>query len=219
MRKKVNDYVIVFDGNTEYKAIITDYSTKKKTVSLVIASVLRSKENSKYKKILFASVVKNSCIDNIVQKSTELGIDSINLICTEYSQKHNINLKRLHKIAIEASEQSNRISIPKINYHKDFKLADISTIDDLTIIFTDENNQEDYYIKDFFDNTKIDDIASSIAVLIGPEGGFSQQERHLLKSFANCHTVTLGKTILRSDTAVSCAISCVNMYIDNLPEK
>ena len=116
-----------------------------------------------------------------------------------------INIERLKKIAIEASEQSNRISVPSIEEAQNLK--SFLNSNSVNLIFTDLNS----------DNKKIEKTKFSdepICIIIGPEGDFSEQERQEILSFKGVQALKINDNILRSETAVISAISIVNYVIN-----
>ena len=116
-----------------------------------------------------------------------------------------INKDRLEKIVIEASEQSNRISVPIIEGAQD--LNSFLKKNSMNLIFTDLNSN----IKRV-DKTKFTD--KPVCIIIGPEGDFSEIEREKILSFKGVQPIKINENILRSETAVISAISIVNYVIN-----
>ena len=117
----------------------------------------------------------------------------------------NKNIERLKKIAIEASEQSNRINIPSIEQTQN--LESFLNSNSVDLIFTDLNST----------NKKIDKSKLTnkpICIIVGPEGDFSELEREKILTFKGVQTVKINENILRSETAVISAISIVNYVIN-----
>jgi 16S rRNA (uracil1498-N3)-methyltransferase len=141
-------------------------------------------------------------LDFIVQKSVELGVDKIDLIQSEYSQfKHQLNLERLEKIVLEAVEQSERLSVPRIYYYKN--LTALIASEKRPIFVAMERKKGIHSLKEI--------KARILTVLIGPEGGFSQTEIKLLDQ-NKINQFTLGDNILRNETA---AIVCLGHFLIN----
>ncbi len=142
-----------------------------------------------------------------IQKATEIGVSKIIPCITEYTNIKNINEKNLSQNTVEASEQSLRLDIPSIEKEIDLKSLLESWPMDRKLIYCNEKNT---------DNTSIIETMISIknttkkwAVLVGPEGGFSSAEQDLILKNNNVISVSLGKTILRSDTAITVALFCI----------
>ena len=152
-------------------------------------------------------LVKKTPMETILQKATELGVNKITPIVSERTEVKEINHERAKKIIIEATEQSNQLSPPKICETiklKDFlKNLDVST----KILFADVNSNE---------SLKAEDLkkCKSLCILIGPEGDFSPSERETILGNLAVKPFTISRNILRSDTAVISAISLVN-FINN----
>ena len=166
------------------------------------------KESSKLSNIELAiCLVKKSPMEIILQKATELGVSKIIPIVSERTEVKEINFERANKIVVEATEQSNQLTPPQIS--EVTKLKDfLKNLDSSSkLLFADVNSKDNL-------KSKVLEEAKTLSVLIGPEGDFSPSERELI--LANSHVVsfTISKNILRSDTAVICAISLVN-FINN----
>ena len=152
-------------------------------------------------------LVKKSPMETILQKATELGVSKIIPIVSERTEVKEINFERANKIVIEATEQSNQLIPPQIS--KVTKLKDfLKNLDSSSkLLFADVNSKNNL-------KSKVLEEAKTLSVLIGPEGDFSPSERELILVNSNVVSFTISKNILRSDTAVICAISLVN-FINN----
>lgn len=204
MRCKENDQVNLFNENdNEFNCKILKIKKYEITLEIIELSTNTEIINDTF---LIFSLVKKNKIDFIIQKATELGIKKIFPILTERSSIRNINISRMYAIAKEASEQSNRISIPEI--------SNLQTLKDLlkkwnksrSILYADEilkinKNLTILNRKNF--------VKSSL--LVGPEGGFSREESDMLKTYKFVFPISFGKTILRSDTAAIVGLSYLNI--------
>jgi 16S rRNA (uracil1498-N3)-methyltransferase len=143
----------------------------------------------------------------ILQKATELGVSKITPIISERTEVKELNYDRANKIVIEATEQSNQLSPPKI--FEVTKLKDfLNNLDGTSkLLFADVNSKKNL-------NTETLKQGNPITVLIGPEGDFSPSERDSILGNSNVTSFTISRNILRSDTAVISAISLVN-FIKN----
>jgi len=149
---------------------------------------------------LCASVIKKDNFELVVQKATELGVRHIIPILSDRTEKKKINMSRLEKIAIEASEQSGRGDVPTI--HEAITLGEIfdsGTLPQEKIVL----HPDGVIISDYIQNVQ----QSSIACFIGPEGGWGDDEIGFFKSY-NVTPVSLGTQILRAETA-SIAVASV----------
>ena len=147
-----------------------------------------------------------------VQKATELGVTKIIPCITKYTNIRTINIKNLRDNAIEAAEQSKRLDIPSIE-----KVVDIESLlsewpEDRQLIYCDEKNIHGNGIIKTFISLK--NSINKWAVLIGPEGGFSDLEKQLIINSKNVISVSLGNRVLRSDTAITVALFCIQEFLD-----
>ena len=153
--------------------------------------------------LLFAPV-KKSPTEYIVQKATELGVSKIIPVITERTITKNLNLKRMQDIAIESSEQCERITIPEVCALKKLKDLIPNWDNDRIIFFCDETIRNNDVVKIDFQNLSTKSFG---AILVGPEGGFSKNETNYLREKKFIRPTDLGPRILRSDTAVIAALS------------
>ena len=202
MRVKVDEIFSLFNSSGEWEAKILSIS--KSMVEFNITKQLRQKENVKELWLAF-SPIKSNYFNFMIQKATELGVTKFLPIIFDRTIVRKINKERLEKIIIEASEQSNRINVPSIEDPQPLKnLLDKEKMD---LIFTDLNSQ----------NKKIDLdklSANPICIIIGPEGDFSEEERHKILAYKGVQPIKINENILRSETAVISALSIVNYTIN-----
>ena len=208
MRKKIDDSILVFNSvNGEFLAKISEIY--KNTIIIDIIKKVRDVKIENDIWLLFAPV-KKSPTEYIVQKATELGVSKIIPIITERTITKNLNLNRMQDIAIESSEQCDRITIPEICAVKKLKDLILNWDNDRIIFFCDETIRNNDVVKKDFQNLSTKSFG---AILVGPEGGFSTNETNYLREKKFIRPVDLGPRILRSDTAVIAALSlwhCLN---------
>jgi len=205
MRIKSNDVFSLFNNSGEWEAKIKRIS--KGIVEFTVTKHLRAKENSKEIWLAF-SPIKSNYFNFMIQKSTELGITNFLPIIFDRSIVRKINTERLEKIIIEATEQSNRINIPKVEKPQNLKNFLSKNKSKMNLIFTDLNSK----------NKKLDLnklTNKPICIIIGPEGDFSEAEREEILSYEGVNSIKINENILRSETAAISTISIVN-YITNL---
>jgi len=151
------------------------------------------------------SPIKSNYFNFMIQKATELGVTKFLPIIFDRTIVRKINKKRLEKVIVEATEQSNRINIPEMEEPQSLEL--FLKNNDMDLIFTDLNTT----------NTKInlDQLTSSpTCVIIGPEGDFSEKEREQILKFEGVQPIKINQNILRSETAVISAISIINYSVN-----
>ena len=202
MRVKENEVFSLFNKTGEWEAKILRIS--KSIVEFKTTKQLRQKENTKDLWLAF-SPIKSNYQNFMIQKATELGVTKFLPIIFDRTIVRKINKERLEKIAVEASEQSNRINVPSIVSPQ--TLNSFLKKDSMDLIFTDLNSN----------NIKVDESKLTnkpICIITGPEGDFSEVERDKILSFKGVQSVKINENILRSETAVISAISIVNYVIN-----
>ena len=210
LRIKLNDVINVFDGITgEWRSKVISISKDK--TALKIEKKIREFETQPDIWLIFAPI-KIFRLNIIIQKAVELGVSKFIPCKTEFSNFDKLNYKNLELNAIEAAQQCDRLDIPKIE-----KIINLSTVikelpDDRAIVFCDES---DINLPSIYDELRSNlNNYLKWSVIIGPEGGFSSEERELIKKQKNVLRVTLGSRILRSDTAAISSLFCIQSMVD-----
>lgn len=162
------------------------------------------------KKIILADCLpKQNRFENIIEKATELGVEKIIPLISERTilRPRDNKIERWQRIAKEAAEQCARDTIPEIeNIRKlDDWLKEISPLNDDTLLLFCWESEQDTTVREVLSVNK----DKNIIVLIGPEGGFSEREVQTIKS-AGGVSVTLGKRILKTDTAAISVLAMIN---------
>ena len=196
MRLGVGGEVLLFDGSSgEWLARVAEVG--KKRMTLAVAGPTRPQENVPDLWLAFAPV-KRAPTDWLVEKATELGIARLLPVITARTIVDRVKLERLESIAIEAAEQCNRTSVPVIAepvpLAKFLKSRDPAR----TLYFADEAGGQPAM-------TAL--RAGPGAILVGPEGGFTEEERSAIRSGENVFPISLGPRILRAETAALAAIT------------
>ena len=200
MRMNIDKNFSLFNQNGEWEARITNIT--KGIVEFSAIKKIRSNDNEKEIWLAFAPI-KLNYLNLMIQKATELGVTKFIPILTERTIVRKLNDKRLNKIITEASEQSNRLKIPKLE--KILKLNEFLKLNqNINIIFGDLNT----------DNSKINFKSSDpLCILIGPEGDFTVKERENILKLKKLTPLKINQNILRSETA---AISMISIICFNL---
>ncbi len=195
-RYNVGSQVILFDGSgTDYLCMISSIRNLGATVGVISKKTQPSLEATAGKKNIWLcmALIKKDNFDLVVQKATELGVNHIVPIICEHSEKRKLNLDRMGKIAIEAAEQSGRGDI--LDIHESMPLAEVL---ESGILSQEKIALHPSGIS--FRQYKQTLEQASVAVFVGPEGGFSDKEIALFKQY-NMPIVSLGTQILRAETA------------------
>ena len=200
MRIKVGENFILFNQSGEYKAKVENLV--KGFVEFSIVKKLRSADASKEIWLAFTPI-KLNYLNLMIQKATELGVTKFMPIITERTIVRKINEKRIRKIIIEASEQSNRLNLPELD-----KLKNLDE-------FIKENAQTTVIFGDLNSNNKKINIKGSdpICILIGPEGDFSVKERENISKLKKIIPLNINQNILRSETAAISMISIISFIL------
>ena len=206
LRLKENDSIILCDGDcTDYYCTITD--VEKTCITLNIDKALKNEAESKVKITLYQGLPKSDKLDLIIQKCVELGAVAVVPVemarCVAKVKDDEKKRLRWQRIAEEAAKQCGRGIIPQVESSVSFDKA-ISAQHDLKIM--PYECEKDGNLSEAIADLK----SGSIGIYIGPEGGFCEEEvEKALKS--GVKTVTLGKRILRCETAGMATISAI-MY-------
>ena len=205
LRIKVNDEINIFDGITgEWKSTVM--SINRENTVLRVTNIINKLKKSNDIWLVFAPI-KHHRMSLAIQKATELGVSKIIPCITEFTNIRKINAHNLHDNAIEAAEQSERLDIPQIEKQVDLTTLLSNWPEDRNLIYCDEKIKERRSIIDLL--TPIKDDNKKWAVLIGPEGGFSDSEQELITKSKNVLSVSLGDRLLRSDTAITVSLFCI----------
>ncbi len=206
LRLGENDHILVFNGRDgEWRAEITPQGRKKAVLNV---SEQTRPQPAAYDLIYMFAPLKQARMEYVVQKAVEMGAGSLQPVLTEYTQLRKINVEKMNLQAVEAAEQCGILTIPSIEDLQPLEAAIGNTANDHTIIFCDEG--------DLLQNplSMLQDIQSqNFAILVGPEGGFSETERKLLKAQNNVVAIPLGPRVLRADTAAVAALALVQTVL------
>lgn len=198
IRNGEGDALRVFNGvSGEWRAVIE--AVGKKTARLSIEAQLRAPMMTPDVTLLFAPVRKHRTAF-IIEKGTELGVRRFQPVLTARTQFPKLNLEKAKLQAIEAAEQTERLDIPEFQTPQPL-LDCLSAWGDTPILFADEAGDAKPAQK------VCAKLAPPVAILIGPEGGFTESERAELRAMPNIHPITLGPRILRADTAAVALLS------------
>lgn len=194
MRLGAGDAVLLFNGQDgEWLADVMDAGKRGGTLGCVERTGLQMNPPDVW--LLFAPI-KKARTDFIVEKATELGVARILPVRTEYTNSERIRRDRLQAHAVEAAEQCGGTFVPDVEEIRPLSGILDNWSGDRRLIFCDEARAGDA-------SAELPDAPA--AILIGPEGGFSDAERARLRAMAT--TVSLGPRILRADTAAVAALT------------
>ena len=220
LRLGQGDAVLLFNGRDgEWRATLAELG--KKTLAAEIGECQREQPRAADLHFLFAPL-KHARLDYMAQKAVEMGVSKLQPVITRHTQVARVNVERMHANAIEAAQQCGVLSIPEVGepipFKSLFRAADAGRL----VIFCDEDAE----VKDpvaalaaartsssALLPASMADAAQPMAVLIGPEGGFSEEERAALAERPNVLRLSLGPRILRADTAAVAALALVQAVL------
>ncbi|MDD3182395.1 MAG: 16S rRNA (uracil(1498)-N(3))-methyltransferase [Alphaproteobacteria bacterium] len=207
LRSVEGDSVRIFNGvDGEWRAMITQCPVGKKK-GLILKLIEQRRQHESIPDLwLCCAPIKRAHFDFMMMKATELGANVIQPILTSRTQIRESNSERLRAIAIEAAEQSERLSIPEIK--PALALPDL--------VEQWPAHRLAILCAEFGDAQPVAQALSgalararpSAAILTGPEGGFTQDEMMQIKALPEVLSIRLGPRILRADTAAIAAMSC-----------
>jgi 16S rRNA (uracil1498-N3)-methyltransferase len=206
LRLKSGDGVLVFNGRDgEWQATI---EPQKRATVLHVGANTRPQTEPSDLHYLFAPL-KAARLDYMVQKAVEMGVSHLQPVLTRHTQVARVNAARMRANAIEAAEQCGILTLPQIGEPAAFFRVLHALGSERCLIFCDE------------DAELADPVAalgtvapfSPLAVLIGPEGGFADDERAALSKRPNVVRLALGPRILRADTAAVAALVLVQAVL------
>lgn len=204
-RHKVG-YKLIVCNNTNIDYYCTVVEIGKDFLKAVVDATEKNPVESMFTLNLY--IGNNKDLDVVVQKAVELGVSTITPFRSQHCNEKNVNFDRLDKIVLESSKQCGRAVLARINNQIDFAQVIEQIKGDSNYLFYE------YERKNSVKNSDIT-RGSEINIIIGPEGGFSEEEIALaLKN--GIKTYTLGKRILRVATAVVASCVLINEKADDI---
>ncbi len=204
MRRATGDRVALFNGRDgEFWAEISD--TRRGAVGLSVKEMFREQAPEPDLWLAFAPI-KRAAVDFLAAKATELGVSRLVPVVTARTNTERVNTKRLRAIAIEAAEQSERLTLPGIAEPVKFPALLDGWPGERTLLVGDETGA----------GRPVADVARDLgttggplAVVTGPEGGFAPEELDRLGQLTFVRSIGLGPRVLRADTAALAALSVI----------
>ena len=206
LRLKAGDTLLAFNGRDgEWRAELVVAGKK---ASLVLKERTRAQPDPRDLHYLFAPL-KHERLDYMMQKAVEMGATRLVPVLTQHTQVGRVNTERMRANAIEAAEQCGVLAIPEIGEPTTFGKMLGARDPHRLLVFCDEDAE----VKDPVAALAAHSATQPIAVLIGPEGGFSEEERAALLRQSNVVRLSLGPRILRADTAAVAALALVQAVL------
>lgn len=216
MRLEPDDGLLLFNGRDgEWQAHVTE--ARKKAAVLSVDRCIRSQDTDEFAQgpLFVFAPVKRGPMDLIVEKATELGAGAIQPVLTARTNMGRINMDRLVHITREAAEQCGRLSLPVIREPVPLSafLRDGSLNGPL--YFCDEAGDAPPLLSALQENRHVNGAHPPCGILVGPEGGFDDRERVMIRDQKFVRAVGLGNLVLRAETAAIMALSLMRAVIDD----
>jgi 16S rRNA (uracil1498-N3)-methyltransferase len=207
LRLGAGDAVLLFNGRDgEWRATVAEAG--KRAGTLALAAQERAQPEGGRVELLFAPL-KHARLDYMVQKAVEMGAARIQPVITRHTQVARVNLERMRANVIEAAQQCGVLALAEVGEPVAFASMIASLAPDRLVVFCDE----DADIGDPVAALEASPSHDGIALVIGPEGGFSAEERAMLLARGHVVRLSLGPRILRADTAAVAALALVQAVL------
>jgi 16S rRNA (uracil1498-N3)-methyltransferase len=203
MRSKLGAEILVFNGQDgEWRARLT--GAKKRSAALTVLEQIRPQTTGPDIEFLFAPL-KHARLDYMVQKAVEMGVAKLSPVGTRRTVPDRVNLDRMRANAIEAAEQCGVLRVPDVSDLRPLVKVLDGWEGKRTLIFCDEGDTAGGPLAILATVPR-----GPLAVLVGPEGGFTHDERELLRSRPYVVALSLGPRIMRADTAAVAVLALIN---------
>jgi 16S rRNA (uracil1498-N3)-methyltransferase len=209
LRLSPGDPVLVFNGHDgEWRALLT--RPGKRSAALEVTEHLRAQTEAGDLHYLFAPL-KAARLDYMVQKAVELGVSRLQPVVTRHTQAARVNVERMQANAIEAAEQCGVLNLAEACEPLALDKALAALDENRLLVFCDE----DAPLRDPIEALSAvwRGAPQPLAVLVGPEGGFADEERAALMRRPHVLRLALGPRILRADTAAVAALTLVQAVL------
>ena len=208
LRLKAGGSVLVFNGRDgEWRARIEGEG--RKGAALLVAERTREQTAPNDLLYLFAPL-KHARLDYMVQKAVEMGAGGLRPVLTRRTQVARVNLERMRANVIEAAEQCGILSVPEVLPEERFERALAGLEPERLLVFCDEEAPIASPLEAL---AAAREGAGGIALAVGPEGGFTEEERALALRHPRVVRLSLGPRILRADTAAVAALAVVQAVL------
>jgi 16S rRNA (uracil1498-N3)-methyltransferase len=207
LRLKEGDAIHLFNGTDgEWRATIE--AATRRACRLLVGAQLRPQTPLAPLRYLFAPL-KQARLDYMVQKAVEMGAGRLSPVLTQHTQVSRLNLDRMRANVVEAAEQCGILALPSVDEPQ--KLGQLldrwNPVERLILCDEDAPSAEPARAFQGLER------GTPIALLVGPEGGFSAEERERIRALPGAAPLSLGPRILRADTAAVAALALVQAFI------
>lgn len=211
MRRGVSDRVALFNGRDgEFWADIAE--ARRGAVRVVLADRFRDQVPEPDPWLAFAPI-KRAAVDFMTTKATELGVARLLPVITARTNSERVNTRRLRANAVEAAEQSERLSVPVVDEPVKFSRLLADWPPERHLLLGDETGAGRPIVDVVAEMAAEDQIVPPMGVMTGPEGGFVPEELDQLRDLPFVTPVGLGPRVLRADTAALAALAVVQAVV------
>lgn len=209
MRARTGERIEVFDGKTgTYTAHIARITSRETLIYL--QDCVKPLETILPPLTLAFAMIKKPAMEKILEKATELGVTTLQPLLTQHTVMRHWNQERAQSQVIEAAEQTERNSLPIL--HSPTSLDDF--------LRSRQGNEDALLVGDETGTSpRIHNVLMALppypsyTLMIGPEGGWSQEELDKIKRSPHCHGMSMGRRILRADTAAIAGLSVCRAFL------
>jgi 16S rRNA (uracil1498-N3)-methyltransferase len=204
--------VLLFNGRDgEFESALTPAS--RKGASLIVKGRIRPQETPPDVDYLFAPL-KHARLDYMAQKAVEMGARRLIPLITRRTQAARVNLERLRANAIEACEQCGVIWTPEVAAPETLEKTLRGWPAERLLVFCDEEAEQASPLDALGEAS----AEGGVGLLVGPEGGFDDEERAIILALPRVLRLSLGPRILRADTAVVAALALIQATLGDWPK-
>jgi len=205
LRLARGDELLLFNGRDgEWRARLA--GTGKRALAAALAERARAQPPAGDLHLMFAPL-KHARLDYLVQKAVEMGVSRIRPVITRHTQVARVNLERMRANVVEAAQQCGVLNLAAVAEPVDF--ADAARDDGRLLVFCDERAE----VRGPVAALKAAPAGLPLSILIGPEGGFAEEERAALLRRPHVARIAIGPRILRADTAAVAALALVQAVL------
>lgn len=191
LRKKDGDYIRLFNTRDgEWIGSLQNLS--KKSGDVCLSKQTRTQDENTNKTSLFFAPIKKSRLDILIEKAVELGVTDLHPVMTDRTENRKLKTERIESQIREAAEQCERLSVPKL--HATVSINDLPKDQEIYACIERQSEREE---SPFINNT----TGENLSFLVGPEGGFTDEEISKINTLSNIKAISLGKTVYRAETA------------------
>lgn len=206
LRLRDGDEIILYNEQVgEWLGTLT--AVTKSSCAVQLEKILRQPFAEPVTRLVYAQL-KHDAMSLVFEKGTELGVTHFQPVTTEFSQKYNVHSDKIVRQLKQASQQCERLSIPELLDPMPFsKFLESCIEDELVFIAMERSNA-----RSLTEMLRMHDRNTSCTFIVGPEGGFSSAEKELVQRMLHVNCISLGKTVLRAETAVIAAAGAISMW-------